>query len=185
MAIRTVPFKQRSLSSSNRYVEPPAQATIPDRLMEAARPFGISYLHPCQRLVISNVLDNGPDAVSRQIVVLPTGAGKTLCFQLPAVLLPGLTVVIYPLLSLMADQLRRAEGAGLGVVVLGGGQDRAERVRIWRSIEDGEIRLVLTNPETLCQKGVLRVLAQVEISHLGVDEAHCVSEWGETCRAAY
>lgn len=83
-----------------------AGAPLPDPLLEAARSFGISYIFPYQRLVISNVLDAEPEAVTRQIVVLPTGAGKTLCFQLPARLLSGLTVVVYPLLSLMADQLR-------------------------------------------------------------------------------
>lgn len=157
----------------------------PDPLLEAADPFGVSYLYPYQRLVISNVLDTEPDAVARQIVVLPTGAGKTLCFQLPAVLLPGLTVVIYPLLSLMADQLRRAASSGLPAAVLGGGQGEADRARIWKSIADGEVRIILTNPETLGQERVLRRLTEVEVSHLVIDEAHCVSEWGETFRGAY
>jgi len=166
-------------------VEAPPPDLAPDPLLEAANSFGISYLFPYQRLVISNVLDSEPEAVTRQIVVLPTGAGKTLCFQLPARILPGLTVVIYPLLSLMADQLRRAQQAGLSAAVLGGGQSKADRNQVWKSIADAEIRIVLTNPETISQKAVLDRLAAVEVSHLVIDEAHCVSEWGETFRAAY
>ncbi|MCK4516554.1 MAG: ATP-dependent DNA helicase RecQ, partial [Spirochaetaceae bacterium] len=112
----------------------------PDPLLEAAEPFAVTYLFPYQRLVITNVLDDSDDSITRQIVVLPTGAGKTFCFQLPAQLLPGLTVVIYPLLSLMADQLRRAEAADLPAAVLGGGQSRSERDRVWKSISSGELR---------------------------------------------
>lgn len=181
-----------------------------DPLLEAARPFGVSYLFPYQRLVISNVLEaadvgtaEGPaadagapdpepwsddrdnDHITRQIVVLPTGAGKTLCFQLPAAVLPGITIVVYPLLSLMADQVRRAEAAGLGCAVLKGGLSRGERTRLWESVEGDQLQIVLTNPEMLGQEPVLNRLAEREVAHLVIDEAHCVSEWGETFRPSY
>jgi ATP-dependent DNA helicase RecQ len=123
--------------------------------------------------------------VSRQIVVLPTGAGKTLCFQLPAAILGGLTIVVYPLLSLMADQVRRAQAAGLQVDVLRGGQTQDERRAMWDRVDTGRIQLLLTNPEMLAQEQVLSRLANCSLAHLVIDEAHCVSEWGETFRPSY
>ncbi len=157
-----------------------------DPLMEAARRlFGVDYLFPYQRLVISNILDADPEAVVRQIVVLPTGAGKSLCFQLPAMLARGVTVVVYPLLSLMADQLRRMGSAGLAAVAIRGGQPRGERASIWREVAKGEPVIVLTNPESLLQPEVRERLAAASVTHLVVDEAHCVSEWGESFRPSY
>ncbi|MFP4210153.1 MAG: DEAD/DEAH box helicase [Alkalispirochaeta sp.] len=164
----------------------------------AAERFGLSYLFPYQRLVITNVLaaigasdEHRPpreeDAATwgKQIVILPTGAGKSLCFQLPAALVEGITLVVYPLLSLMNDQARRIGEAGFGVVQLKGGQSREERRRVERAIAAGSCEFVLTNPETLATDTVKRLLATAKIVHVVVDEAHCISEWGDTFREAY
>ena len=145
---------------------------------------GVVYLYPYQRLVIANTLDAG-DEGRYQVVVLPTGSGKTLCFTLPMLVLDGVTIVVYPLLALIDDQLRRIEATGIPTRVLRGGQTRDERRDIFTSLGRGEVRCLLTSPEVLSGEKVRRELSSMTIAHLVVDEAHCVSEWGSTFRPAY
>jgi len=142
--------------------------------------FGIDYLFPFQRLVISNIIE-GRD----QIVILPTGAGKSLCFSLPAAFLEGPTLIIFPLLALMADQARRLEETGLGVRVLRGGQATGERDEIFKACAAGKVRYLISNPETLIREGVIERLPELSISHMVIDEAHTVVEWGESFRPTY
>jgi ATP-dependent DNA helicase RecQ len=123
--------------------------------------------------------------LGRQIVILPTGAGKSLCFQLPAMLLEGPTLVIYPILSLMADQERRLKDRGFDPVILRGGQDEAERNRIWEQLASGKSRFIIANPEVLLTQKVTGKLKALGILHIVIDEAHCVSEWGESFRPDY
>jgi len=120
-----------------------ADTAYPDVLDEAVKKlFGLSYLFPYQRLVISNILEAAQQAASqqaaasanedfsdreipgKQIVILPTGAGKSLCFQLPAMMMEGITLVIYPILSLMADQQRRLQEKGFSPVIIRGEQSK-------------------------------------------------------------
>ncbi|MDR1277255.1 MAG: RecQ family ATP-dependent DNA helicase [Treponema sp.] len=124
-------------------------------------------------------------ALGRQIVILPTGAGKSLCFQLPAMLLEGPTLVIYPILSLMADQERSLRERGFAPVLLRGGQDEGERRRIWEQLGSGKSRFIIANPEVLLTPAMLGKLKTLGILHIVIDEAHCVSEWGESFRPAY
>jgi ATP-dependent DNA helicase RecQ len=153
----------------------------PDPLEELAeRDFGLKYLYPIQRLVIANVLE-GAD----QIVVLPTGAGKSLCFQLPSRVLEGVTLVVVPLLSLLEDQLARCRNAGLSAEALRGGQSSGERRRIGEQAARGHLRLLYATPEALATAGARELLRGSRVAHAVVDEAHCVAEWGPEFRPAY
>ena len=185
-------------------------AETPDPLKNALKTlFGLDYLFPYQRLVISNILeaaeakgfkiqwptnpddseefhdDSDREESGRQIVILPTGAGKSLCFQLPAMLLPGPTLVIYPILSLMADQERRLTEKGFAPALLRGGQSHEERETIWENIRSGKSRFIIANPEVLLTPQVMEKISTIGLLHLVIDEAHCVSEWGESFRPSY
>ncbi|UCF95817.1 MAG: ATP-dependent DNA helicase RecQ [Spirochaetaceae bacterium] len=152
-----------------------------DPIVEAARQhFAVSYLYPIQRFVISNILEE-----KNQIVVLPTGAGKSLCYQLPARICSGSTIVVVPLLSLLEDQIGRCRSAGLKAEALRGGQRRETRRRLTDELCSGQIDLLFTTPETLQTISAAGLFAGTEIAHLVVDEAHCVCEWGESFRPAY
>ncbi len=150
--------------------------------------FGIPYLFPYQRLAISNILDCAADPVENnpaQIVILPTGAGKSLCFMLPALLTQGITLIIFPLLSLMADQKRRLDSAGIPSLILRGGLSKEEREQAFDRIRNGEVKIVIANPEILLAPGVLEKVKQGNIFHVVIDEAHTVSQWGDSFRSAY
>jgi ATP-dependent DNA helicase RecQ len=125
------------------------------------------------------------ESFGRRIVILPTGAGKSLCFQLPAMLMEGPTLVIYPILGLMADQERRLAERGFSPVVIRGGQTRQEREHIWEKLRSGESKFAIANPEALLTPPVMARLKEMKFLHVVIDEAHCVSEWGESFRPAY
>ena len=144
---------------------------------------------PIQGEPVSELYDEDGVLRGRQIVLLPTGAGKSLCFQVPALLLDKPTLIIYPLLALMSDQMRRMCEGNLEPVLFRGGQSPQERSTQYARLEgsDGKppAKLIIANPEILMQETVLNRIAKRGIAHLAVDEAHCVSEWGDSFRPAY
>lgn len=150
--------------------------------------FGIKYLYSWQRLVIANIMDaasrENQEVLGKQIVLLPTGAGKSLCFQIPALLLQGPTLVIYPLLALMNDQYRRMIEGGMKCVIFRGGQTEEERESNFKEIENGA-KIIIANPEVLSNQKLLERLSECNICHVAIDEAHCVSEWGDSFRPLY
>jgi ATP-dependent DNA helicase RecQ len=155
-------------------------ATIEDAERVLATRFGYSRFRPTQRRVIISVLA-GRDVLA----VMPTGGGKSLCFQVPALLLDGLTVVLSPLVSLMKDQVDTLVRKGLPAVGLHGGLSGGEQADAIARAIGGEAKLLYVAPERLVAGRALDALARVSVSLLAVDEAHCISEWGHEFRPAY
>jgi ATP-dependent DNA helicase RecQ len=155
--------------------------------------FGIEKLFPQQRMVISNILhasgyygeEEAREAPKQQLVILPTGMGKSICFMLPSLLIKPLTMVIFPLLSLMQDQKRRFDEARIPCTMIRGGQSREERKEIYRDLINGRTRALLVNPEVLRNEELLQSLSSCGPVHMVLDEAHTLPEWGESFRPAY
>ena len=150
--------------------------------------FGISYPRPYQELIISYIMEGAEGKTRGHVLgVLPTGSGKSLCFMYPIAKLRRRAVLIYPLLSLMNDQGKRFEEAGIPFVILRGGLDREERARRLQRIREDDDVSVITNIETLIamdNRGELGILARDTLMAV-VDEAHTAPLWGETFREAY
>lgn len=145
-----------------------------------AQVFGFPAFRPGQEEIVDAVL-----AGRNVLAIMPTGGGKSLCFQLPALCRPGVTVVISPLIALMRDQVRALRAAGVAAGALTSGNTPEETDEVFAALQEGRLKLLYLAPERLASGAATAMLRRANVTAIAVDEAHCVSQWGHDFRPDY
>src|ERR1700678_77438 len=154
--------------------------SLPDTRQLLKQHFGYDEFRPGQETVIKAVLDR-----SAALAVFPTGGGKSLCYQLPALALPGVTLVVSPLIALMKDQIDYLLRRGIAAARLDSSLTASEASAVSEQVRQGTLQLLYVAPERFNNERFLALLKQSPIALFAVDEAHCISEWGHNFRPDY